>query len=220
MTRKLSIKKMKSPDQFLKAMLKVFANLKHNIKLYLIIAIGVILVTAVVVLVDGLNNRREERARVQLYELSKRVGSLEEVQRDAAIKMIEEEIPRLGLTKAGLEARYILAEIYYNTGDWGKAITNYDFVVKRGKGLFKDLSLLGSSYAKEKSGDTQAALDSFVKLKEKSSEAYKPLAMLGIGRCYKKLGDKNQAMAEYESVILSYPETDYARMASVAKSNL
>jgi TolA-binding protein len=49
---------------------------------------------------------------------------------------------------------------------------------------------------------------------------YKPVAMLGIARSYKKLGEKNKAIAEYESVILSYPETDYARMASVAKSTL
>lgn len=220
MKKKLSIKKIKSPDQFLKAMYKVLANLKHNIKLYLIIGLAVVLVTAIVVLVDSLNNRREERARGQLYELSKRVELLDENQRDVAVKLIEEEIPRLGLTKAWLEARYILAEVYYNTGEWSKAITNYNFVAKRANGLFKDLSLLGTSYAKENSGDVQAALESFIKLKEKASAVYKPVAMLGIGRCYKKLGDKNQAMAEYESIILSYPESDYARTASVAKNSL
>jgi signal transduction histidine kinase len=86
MTKKLSIKKMKAPDQLLKALLKVFANLRHNIKLYLIIGSSIIIVTAVVVLVDSLNNRREERARGQLYELSKKVGLLDEKQRSLAIK--------------------------------------------------------------------------------------------------------------------------------------
>jgi tetratricopeptide (TPR) repeat protein len=220
MKKRLSLKKLKAPDQFLKALLKVFSNLKHNIKLYLIIGSSIVLITALIVLVNTINNRREERARVQLYELSKTVGLLDEGKRDEAIKAIENEIPRLGLTNAGLEARYILAEIYYNTEDWTNAITNYDFVAKRAKGIFRDLSLLGSSYAKENKGDIQAALDTFTNLKEKASDVYKPVAMLGIARSYKKLGEKNKAIAEYESVILSYPETDYARMASVAKSTL
>ncbi len=62
--------------------------------------------------------------------------------------------------------------------------------------------MLGASYARENSGDVQAALASFTKLKEKATPTYKPVAMLGIGRCFKKLGDKNQAMAEYESLNL------------------
>jgi len=114
----------------------------------------------------------------------------------------------------------MLAEIYYNMKSWDKAISNYEAVVKKGKGIVRELALLGDGYSKENKGDVKGALGSFTTLKDIQGAVYKAVAMLGVARCYHKLGDKNNAMAVYESVIIAYPETDFARLASASKSEL
>ena len=57
-------------------------------------------------------------------------------------------------------------------------------------------------------------------MKELNASVYKDVAMMGIARCYQKLGDKNNALAAYESIIIAYPDSDIARLASAAKADL
>ena len=114
----------------------------------------------------------------------------------------------------------MLAEMYYNLKNWDKAILNYDSIVENSDGLMKELAFLGLAYSQENKGDIKAALGDFLKMKELNSSVYKDVAMMGIARCYQKLGDKNNALAAYESIIIAYPDSDTARLASAAKADL
>ena len=217
---KLSSKQMKSPDKLLKAMLEFVGYLKHNVKLYLILAGVIVLITATVVSINHFTSKNEEKARQSLYALGQKIQKLGPEQKDSAFDIIEKELPKLGNTKAAVEARYMLAEMYYNNKDWAKAVNHYELVTKKAKGLIQELAFLGLAYSSENSGDIRKALDSFTKVKELNSPVYKDVAMMGIARCYQKLGDKVKAIATYESVIIAYPDTDVARLASVAKASL
>jgi len=182
-------------------MLEFVGYLRHNVKLYLILASTIVLITAVVVSINHFTNTKEENGRKNLYLLGQKLQTVSQDKPEEAIKIIETELPKLGNTKASIEAQYMLAEIYYNNKNWDKAASNYGEVIAKAKGLMKELALLGSAYSKENKQDFKGALEDFNKLKGIEGAAYKAVAMIGAGRCYQKVGDKNNALATYESVI-------------------
>lgn len=218
--KKITSKTLKAPDKLLKTMLEFVGYLKHNVKMYLTLSVVIVLVTAVVVTTNYFVNKREENARRTLYTVTQQFQTLAVTDSSSAAKMLEEVLPKLGSTKAGLEARYMIAEMYYSKKDWDNALKNYDDVAGKASGVLKSLALMGSAYSKENKGDFKGALDSFTKLKDSDASVYKAVGMIGVGRCFQKLGDKNKALASYESVIIAYPDTDYARLASAAKADL
>jgi len=220
MSKKFSIKDIKSPDKFFKAMLTFIGYLRHNVKMYLAISGAIIAITAIVVVIKSINGSREEKARRTLYELTVKLQDVGVKTPDEVIKTVTPVLDKLGNTNAGLEARYMVSEMYYEKGDWDNAVKNYNVVIKKGDGLIKELAMLGVAYSIENKGDVQGALANYLKLKDMNPSVYKAVAMLGIGRCYQKLGDKNKALSSYETIIISYPDTDYARLASAAKTGL
>ena len=220
MSKKFSIKEMKSPDKFFKSMVSFVGYLKHNVKLYLILSSVVVAITAAVAIVNYVNDTRQEKAKAEFYRVSKQIQMLNTNDVTVPIKLIEDVLGKLGNTDAGMEASYMLAELYYNNKNWDTAIKYYEKVSGNAKGLLNELSLLGLAYSKESKGDTQGALDAFNKVKDIKSSAYSPIAAMGTGRCFQKLGDKSKAIAAYEAIIIAYPDTDYAKQASTAKASL
>ncbi len=220
MSKRFSLKELKSPDKFFKTMLKFVGYLRTNVKAYLTFSAIIIAITLAYVLISHVNDKREQKAMTALYELNKEVKAMGSSNPDDYIKLVEGRLDQLGSTTAGMEARYMLAELYYNKGEWDKAITYFDHVADNSSGLLEELSMLGSAYSLENKGDINGALKKFEGLRELNSAVYRAVSMLGVGRCYQKLGDKNNALSAYESVIVSFPDTDYARMASVLKVGL
>lgn len=220
MSKKLSIKDIKSPDKFFKSMLGFVGYLKHNVKLYLVLSSVVVVITVAVVLVNYIHDSREERARNEFYKVSKQIQTLNADDTASAIKLIENDLGKLGDTDTGMEATYMLGELYYSKNDWEAAGKYYEKVAGKADGLIKELALLGLAYSKENKNDIKGALDTFNKLKDLKGSAYSAIAALGAGRCYQRLGDKSKALAAYEAVIITYPDTDYARQASTAKASL
>ena len=220
--KKITSKTLKAPDKLLKTMLEFVGYLKHNVKMYLTLGVAIVLATAVVVTVNYFVNKKEENSRRVLYTASQQIRSLNTDSMDTRIKILEEALPKLGNTNAGMEANYMVAEMYYSKKDWDNALKYYDGLSGKAKGLLRSLALMGSAYSKENKGDVKGALDSFTKLKDAdpANPVYKAVGMIGVGRCYQKLGDKNKALASYESVIIAYPDTDYARLASASKADL
>lgn len=220
MSKKFSVKQLKSPDQFFKAMLKFVNYLRSNVKAYLVFSAVVVTITAAYVVVNHISDKREEQARTDFFKLNTSIRAMNSSNPDDYIKVLESALDKLGSTTAGMEARYMIAELYYGKKDWDKSITYYNYIADNADGLLKELAVMGNAYALENKGDIKGALKRFEDLKELTPSVYKAVSLLGMGRCYKKLGNKNDALSVYESVIVSYPDTDYARMASVEKAEL
>ena len=220
MAKRFSAKALKSPDQFFKAMLKFVGYLRSNVKAYLVFSAIVVVITLGYVVVNYIGDKREANSSTILFKMNANIKAMSSPNSDESIKMIEAELGKLGSTAAGIEARYMLAELYYGKGDWDKSITQYNYVAENTEGLLQELSVMGSAYSLENKGDTKNALKKFEALKDLTPSIYKAVSLLGIGRCNKKLGENSKALSAYESVIVSYPDTDYARMASIAKVGL
>ena len=210
MSHKLSIKDIKSPDKFFKSMLGFVKYLRHNVKLYLIFSSIVVVITAAFSLFTYVHDTKQENARKEFYKIAKEIQKLNTNDPSSAIKIVEGSINKLGNTTTGMEATYMLGELYYSKKDWDSAIKNYEKVLNKGEGLVKELATLGLAYSKENKADFNGALDAFNKIKDNKIGTYTAVAALGAARCYQKLGDKSKALAIYESVIIAYPDTDYA----------
>jgi len=220
MSKKFSVKQLKSPDQVFKAMLTFVNYLRNNVKVYLMFSAVIVVVTLAYVLINHFANVRQDKAMTTFYQLSKGIREQNSTDPSVNIGIIESKLKELGSSRAGVEARYMLAELYYETSQWDKAIDNYGYVLKNSKGLIKELSYMGIAYSFEAKGDIQGALDNFKHLSQIKVGAYKAISMLGVARCYKKLGDSIKAASAYEYVIKMYPDTDYAKMAAVSKVEL
>jgi len=220
MSKKLSIKDIKSPDKFFKSMLGFIGYLRHNVKLYLFLSGVVVAITVAVVLVNYIHDSREEKGRREFYKISKQIQTLNTDDTASAIKIIEDNLDKLGNTGAGMEATYMLGELYYSKNNWDVAAKYYEKITSKGDGLIKELALIGLAYSKENKNDIKGALETFNKIKDLKVSVYSAIAALGTGRCYQRLGDKAKALAAYEAIIIAYPDTDYARQASTAKASL
>jgi len=220
MSNKLSIKDIKSPDKFFKSMLNFVTYLRHNVKLYLTLSAIVVAITAAISIFNYVHDTRQENARKEFYKIAKQIQALNTNDPSSIIKILEGSIDKLGNTDAGMEATYMLGELYYSKKEWDSAIRNYEKVLNEGNGLIKELATLGVAYSKENKADFKGALDSFNKIKDNKESSYSAVAALGAGRCYQKTGDKSKALAAYEAIIIAYPDTDYARQASTAKASL
>ncbi len=220
MSHKLSLKDIKSPDRFFKSLLNLVKYLRHNVKLYLTLSAVVVAITAAISIVNYIHDSRQENARKEFYKMSLEIQKLNTNDVNSVIKIIEGNISKLGNTDAGMEATYMLGELYYNQKDWDSAMKNYEKVVDKGNGLIKELATLGVAYTKENKADLKGALDAFNLVRDIKTSSYSAVAAIGAGRCYQKLGDKSRALAAYEAIIISYPDTDYARQASTAKASL
>ena len=220
MSNKLSIKDIKSPDKFFKSMLGFIKYLRHNVKLYLILSLVVVVITAAFTIFNYINDTRQENARKEFYKISQEIQKLNTNDPSSAIKIIESSLNKLGNTSTSMQATYMLGELYYNKKEWDAAIKNYEKVLNKGTGLVKELATLSLAYAKENKTDFTGALEAFNKIKDNKTSSYSAVAALGAARCYQKLGDKSNALATYEAIIIAYPDTDYARQSSTAKASL
>lgn len=220
MSHKLSLKDIKSPDKFFKSLVTLVKYLRHNVKLYLTLSAIVVAITAAISIVNYIHDSRQENARKEFYKMALEIQKLNTNDVNSVIKILEGNINKLGNTDAGMEATYMLGELYYNQKDWDSAMKNYEKVIDKGDGLIKELATLGLAYTKENKADFKGALDAFNIVRDIKTSSYSAVAAIGAGRCYQKLGDKSKALAAYEAIIIAYPDTDYARQASTAKASL
>ena len=96
----------------------------NNFKKVLFVGVAIVAVTAVYVLINHINENRQEDARVKLYKAMNLIDDQgAEVSDEAVIKSLETVIPELGTTHASVDARYQLAEKYYKTKNYDKAIS-------------------------------------------------------------------------------------------------
>lgn len=216
----LSLKDLKSPDKFFRALVAFTGYLKNNVKLLLTIAGTIIIATTLVVIYGSVREKRENTAFSELYDAENRIEKIEKNRTEEEIKIYKGVLDKLADTRAAVEARYRLAEAYYKSQKWDEAIEQYRFVADHSGNIFKALALMGLGYSYEMKKDYKSAIGEFTRLNEYKESVYKSVAMLGIARCHRLSGENDKALAMYDSILISYPDTDAARMAQIAKSGI
>jgi TolA-binding protein len=135
---------------------------------------------------------------------------------DSGRQALEQLRSSHGSSRAGREATYILANAYYESGDWAKAADAFRAFLD--KPLYHDLLLdgarMGLAACKEQSGDVPGALEDYKKLWTGALQPGSRIeAALAAARCARALGRAADARALYQALIDAYPDATAAQDA-------
>ena len=138
---------------------------------------------------------------------------------DAGREALDQVTKSYGSSRAGREATYILANAYYESGDWAKASEAFEAFLR--KPLYNDLLMdgakLGIAACKEESGDLQGAYDAYKALWEGGHHLATRLdAAMAAARCAQGLGHPQDARTLYQAVVDAYPDAPTATEAKFA----
>lgn len=120
------------------------------------------------------------------------------------IKIFEELIDKYPHSWSARMAHYHLGNIYYNMGEFDKAIADYKkFVSSRisDKAGIKFLALTSIGYAYEAKKDYKSALDYFEKAQKSKNAGFESVAYSNIARMYELMNDKKNALENYKMAL-------------------
>lgn len=122
-------------------------------------------------------------------------------------------------TAASAVAGLRLGRLRFESGDFAGARTVFEQVAAgAGKPEFlayQGMALEGLANSLESEKNLTEARKAYDRALQVRDNPFKPLAYLGRARVAKAQGKKDEAKADYESVIREFPSTPYARMARV-----
>jgi tetratricopeptide (TPR) repeat protein len=210
--RKIRKKELRKPDEFLTFSSRIIAWCQDNIR----IVIGVLASIAVLLLITSavflFKASRETKARA-LYEEALSLypvessGNAGAANYSMATAKLEEVRQRYRSTRVANYVLIDLGNIYFQEGDYEKAISCYtDFLQRTDvSDPLHDQALesLGETY--EAKGSWQEAVEVYHRLGSEGAPAYQAQAQLYLGRVYEAIGDKQKAMTHYDNYLNESP---------------
>jgi tetratricopeptide (TPR) repeat protein len=210
--RKIRKKELKKPDEFLTFSSRIIAWCQDNIR----IVIGVLASVAVLLLITSavflFKANRETKARalyeeaLSLYQVES-PGNAGAANYSMATAKLEEVKQRYRSTRVANYVLIDLGNIYFQEGDYEKAISCYtDFLQRTDvSDPLHDQALesLGETYEAKKSW--QEALEVYQRLGSEGAPVYQAQVQLYLGRVYEAIGDKQKAMTHYDNYLSESP---------------
>jgi tetratricopeptide (TPR) repeat protein len=101
-------------------------------------------------------------------------------------------------------AHYNIGNLYYNIGEFDKAIADYKkFVSSRisDKAGIKFLAMTSIGYCYEAKKDFKSALEYFEKAQKSNNVGFESIGFRNIGRTYEQLNDKKNALENYKKAL-------------------
>ena len=210
--RKIRRKELKKPDEFITFSSRIIAWCQENIRIVVRILASVavlILITSAVFLFKA---RKESKARdlyeeaLSLYQVESS-GNAGAANYSMATAKLEEVKQRYHSTTVATNARIDLGNIYFQEGDYEKAISCYTDFLQRtdlAHPLYdQTLESLGQTYEAKRSW--QEAVEVYQRLASEGVPAYQAQAQLYLGRVYEAIGDKQKAMTHYDNYLNESP---------------
>ena len=135
---------------------------------------------------------------------------------DAGRTALEQVRSQHAGSKAAREATYILANMYYESGNWAQAAATFEEFLK--KPLYDDLmqdgARMGLAACKEEGGDVAGAFDAYKALWTGAHHTATRIdAAMSAARCANKLGRPDDARSMYQAVADTYPDAPEADRA-------
>ena len=184
------------------------------------LAIGVIVIVALVAGYLVWGSRQEADASDLLFRATRELGSSTRTAEDAArreegVRLLRELTTRYPRTAAAAEATLRLGTLYYTVGEYDEARNVYQGYVKRnprGRVVFAAGMGVGDAYFSQ--GKYDKAMESYSQLIDRfPQEALVPEAFLKLARTYVKMGNEQEAMRLYQKVEEGYPNTGWDQNA-------
>lgn len=210
--RKIRRKELKKPDEFITFSSRIIAWCQDNTR----IVIGVLASVAVLILITSavflIKAKRETKARdmyeeaLALYQ-DESSGNDDTVNYSMATTKLEEIKQRYHSTTVAINALMDLGNIYFQVGDYEKAISCYTDFLQRtdvSHPLYDQaFESLGETY--EAKGSWQEAAEVYQRLASEGTPAYQAQAQLYLGRVYEAIGDKQKAIIHYNNYLNDSP---------------
>ena len=214
--RKIRKKDLKKPDEFIALSTRILTWCRDNIRIVMGALGCIVLLSLIAGGFFAFRAQKEARARA-LYEEALALypaatsGKPSVAEYAAVTARLEEVKNRYGSTAVGATAFVDLGNVYFQTGDYDRAINCYsDFLGRTDmeSALYAAvLESLGETY--EAKGSYQEALEIYLRLARESAPIYQDQAQLYLGRVYEAMGDQNKAMTHYENYLNANPITPF-----------
>jgi len=184
------------------------------------LAIGVIVIVALVAGYFVWGNRQEADASDLLFRATRELGSSRRTAEDAArheegVRLLREVTTRYPRTAAAAEATLRLGTLYYTVGEYDEARNVYQGYVTRnprGRVVFAAGMGVGDAYFSQ--GKYDKAMETYSQLIDRfPQEALLPEAFLNLARTYVKMSKEQEAMRLYQKVAEGYPNSGWDQNA-------
>jgi tetratricopeptide (TPR) repeat protein len=215
MSKRISIKDLKSPDKILKLLVRFFKYLKNNVKVLLYIAGGIIILALVFTTLNYMKELRHKKANEILFSYNKTHSNVTN-----ETKEFEKIVNKMPSSSVKDYAIYELAERFYNNKNFEKATYYYNLLIDNSNKLLKIKTLIGLSYSMQAKKDYKEAITILNKALKVNEPSHKALINFLIANNYYKLKDKNKTLEFCNVILMKYPETIYSKMAASLKDGL
>ena len=184
------------------------------------LAIGVIVIVALVGGYFVWGSRQEADASDLLFRATRELGSSTRTAEDAArqeegVRLLRELTTRYPRTAAAAEATLRLGTLYYTVGEYDEARNVYQGYVTRnprGRVVFAAGMGVGDAYFSQ--GKYDKAMETYSQLIDRfPQEPLLPEAYLNLARTYLKMSKEQEAMRLYQKVAEGYPNSGWDQNA-------
>ena len=138
-----------------------------------------------------------------------------------ALVLLQDLVENYKRTDASRVARLLLAQGYYQEGNYDAAINTYEaFLEKGGKPELKAMAEEGLAYSYEAKEDFAHALACYEKLSRMPLANMQGWAYMGMARCYEKLNEPQKAIDAYRTLLAEHPQHPKAQQARATIARL
>jgi tetratricopeptide (TPR) repeat protein len=236
-TKKVSRKELKQPDEFVSFSVRVIEYARLHSR-EIIIGIASVVVLSLLIWAWTAYAEKKEKTASQLvaqaqslWKPSSPGGVAEQAEIDLsgedpeaegrAREILEGVVDNYGRTSACPVARILLGQIYYEKGDYDKAIVTYeDFLKSRNrKTELTALAWEGLAYSHEAKEDFTEALGCYKELTQMTLTNVQGWGYMGLARCYERLQEYEKALDAYRVLLAEQPQHPKApeARASIAR---
>ena len=206
MAAKLSKEDLKGPDAFQSTIELISDYISENKKRFYSIVTAIVLASLIAIGIYMYWNHYQYSAKEMYAKVQKNIAQNHEIPESAMknIKIFQELIDKYPHSWSARMAHYHLGNIYYNLGEFDKAIADYKkFVSSRisdNAGL-KFFALTSIGYCYETKKDFKSALEYFEKAQKSNSAGFESVGFSNIARIYEQMNDKKNALENYKKAL-------------------
>jgi predicted negative regulator of RcsB-dependent stress response len=206
MAAKLSKKELTQPDAFQSTIEVIQDYISENQKRFYSIVAAIVLASIIALGIYMYWSNYQTSAREMYAKAQKSVMQNGDTPENAMIniKTYQELIDKYPHSWSARMAYYHLGNVYYNLGEFDKAIDDYKkFVSSRiaDNAGIKFLALTSIGYCYEAKKDFKSALEYFEKAQKSNNVGFESIGFGNIARTYELMNDKKNALENYKKAM-------------------
>lgn len=217
MSKKLTRKSLKHPDALQEQLLHFIQKILKHAKHFTTIVYIVLGVLAITLSYKYFSVRQLRKDTTLYYTTTKNINLEDSKELENEFKKI---LPKLKTKKIKCYVSYKLADSLFTNKKYEDAIVYYKMVAKKGSSILKELAEFGLAKSYELTKKTTEAEEVYKEIIENKFHLYRAISMFSLAKIYNKQGKKPLAAATLENIIISYKNTNYAKMAYLYKKEL